>query len=100
MGGKSNLTHSESFRESNKKENIGASLNISLFTRCSNIFFFITLSKTFTMCEVRLTGLFCSGFCLLPPLCMGVTYAILNISGIFPLCVFLWFLWWIHCLKG
>merc|ERR1711873_108821 len=36
------------------------------------------------MCEVRLTGLYCSGFCLLPPLCIGVTYAILNISGIFP----------------
>merc|ERR1711888_86072 len=54
------------------------------FPRRSIIFFFMTRSKTFITCDVRLTGLYCSGFCLEPSLWIGVTYANLSISGIFP----------------
>ena len=46
--------------------------------------FLITLSKTFIKWEVKLTGLYCSGFVFAPPLWIGVMLAILNISGIFP----------------
>ena len=45
----------------------------------------IILLKTFIICNVRQTSLYCSGFCLEPPLLIGVTYAILNIPGISPL---------------
>merc|ERR1712198_546477 len=50
----------------------------------SMIFLFTTLSNTFMICEVRLTGLYLSGFNFEPPLCMGVTCAILCMLCIFP----------------
>ncbi|CAL4108622.1 unnamed protein product [Meganyctiphanes norvegica] len=48
------------------------------------IFLFTTLSNIFITCDVRLTGRYCSGLSLDPPLWIGVTYASLKRSGIFP----------------
>ena len=45
---------------------------------------FTTLSNTFIICDVKLTGRYCSGFNFEPPLCIGVIWASLNILGIFP----------------
>ncbi|CAL4191777.1 unnamed protein product [Meganyctiphanes norvegica] len=48
------------------------------------IFLFTTLSNIFITCDVMLTGRYCSGLSLDLPLWIGVTYASLKRSGIFP----------------